>query len=770
MLRLFAAFILLLGPALSSAQDSTGTVAGVVTSPAGIAVGRAAVTVLGVTAANGGLLGTLSSDDGRFTLVNVPAGTHRLRVRALGYAQLEQSVAVAAGRRADVRLVVTPEATELAAVRTSAKPPEREQFEKQPQVSNVTVSGRVVRQLPVIGEPDVLRVVQLLPGVVAKNDFTAGYNVRGGESDQNLVLLDGVPVYNPFHLGGLFGTFIDEAVGDFQLLSGGYPASLGGRLSSVLDVKPASEERQGIHGAGGVSVLASNLTLAGMLPNGRTNWSISGRRTYADKFIDAVSDKVLPYHFQDGQLHVQHRLGGGGTLSLIAYSGLDILDANVADFGDSTQAGAGHFLFDWGNRLAGLTWRQPVARQSFLTGDSATFVQRTYWSDFRTTLDLGGGSLKLNNRIAEVGLYGSLERHRGAGTTTLGYEYTQHAVRYRADAEQAQTQLFSLDQRPAALSAFVDHLWKPSERLLLRLGVRGENVTGTGWTGISPRVSLRTFVSKDLALTLAAGQYSQWMHALRNDDAPIRIFDFWVGSDQYTDVSTAQQGVMGLERWLGDARFVRVEGYYKRYHRLPEPNPIDDPEVRGDEFYRVEGSSYGIDVFARQLESKRLSGWISYGYGLSTRANGIEQFFPVHDRRHNLNVVATYRIDGRTNLGARFGYGTGLPYTTIIGQVVRRVYDPRTATWDTGVIGRFREPVGGDRNASRYPVTQRLDLSITRDYRFRGLQLTPYFSLINATNAKNVFTYIFDYTDNPPTRSALSQFPFLPTVGASFRW
>ena len=762
-----------LSPAQLHAQrDTTGSIGGVVRSSAGGMVSRASVTVLDVQGPGGGLLGAVSDEAGRFEIARIPAGVHRVRVRALGYRTLERSVQVAGGGRTDLRVTLEATAEQLAEIRTHAKAPEREAFEGQPQVSKVTVSGQTVRQLPVIGEPDVLRVVQLLPGVVAKNDFTAGYNVRGGESDQNLVLLDGIPLYNPFHLGGLFGTFIDETVGDFQLLAGGYPASLGGRLSSVLDVSPAVEPRGGVHGGAGVSVLASSLSLGGTLPDGVTAWSIAGRRTYADKFVAAISDKSLPYHFSDGQAHLQRQLRGGGLLSLTAYSGLDLLDAHISDFGDSTQAGGGHFKFDWGNRLVGGAFRQPVHTPnegSLLFGDSAIITQRLSWTDFRTTLDLGEGSLVFNNRVGELRAQGSVERHSGMGLTTYGYEYTQHAVRYRINASAA-GDLFSLDQRPAASALFVDHQWKPHASVLVRVGARGEHVTGTGWSGLSPRVAVRWYQSKDLALTFAAGQYAQWMHALRNDDVPIRIFDFWVGSDKWVDVSTAKQAVAGVERWLGDARFIRVESYYKRYDRLAEPNPVDDPAVRGDEFLRVDGSSYGFDLYARQLESKRLSGWIAYSYGLSRRNNGEESYYPAHDRRHNLNVVATYHLTGKTLLGARFGYGSALPYTTIIGQLVRRVYDSNTGTWDTGIIGRFREPVGGARNAARYPPVQRLDMSVTHASTWRGMEFTPFFSLVNAYNAKNVFTYVFDYTDNPPTRSALSQFPLLPTVGMGVRW
>jgi hypothetical protein len=768
--------VIALAFAASAPAQETGTLRGsVVSASSREPVARASVSVLG-DSSDTPVTGAMSGEDGTFFVRSVPAGARRLRVRGPGYETRMLDVRITAGDTTRLTIELTRSVQQLATVRTEARASEREDFEKRPQVSRITVSGESVSRFPVIGEPDVLRVVQLLPGVVAKNDYTAGYNVRGGESDQNLVLLDGIPVYNPFHLGGLFGTFIDETVGDFQLMAGGFPTTHGGRLSSVLDVTPAVEPRQGIHGGAGVSVLASHLALAGTLPGGRTSWSVAARRTYADRFVDLLSDRTLPYYFVDAQMTVRRTLARGGSLSFTTYAGSDILDADIADFGDSTQAGAGRFQFGWGNRLAGVTLRQPLAGGNWLTGDSAILVQRVSWTRFKTKLDLGEGSLVFANSIDEGRLYGSLERMQGAASLVSGYEYSQHHVRYAVDAEETGTPLFDLTQRPAAVSLFTDMTWRASDDVLIRGGLRGENVTGTGWSALSPRASVRWFATPDLALTVAAGQYTQWMHALRNDDAPIRIFDFWIGSDRWVDVSTSQQAVVGLEQWLGGGgrdrspRFVRVEGYAKSFSRLPEPDPADDPAIRGDEFLLANGHSYGVDVFIRQLESERLSGWIAYSWSVSSRVREGQRYFPVHDRRHNVNAVATWRANARYLFGLRVGYGTGLPYTSIVGQIVRRFYDPYNNTWDTGVIDRFREPVGGTRNGTRYPSFQRLDLSVTRTSTWRGVSIRPYFSLINATNQRNVFTYVFDYTDNPPTRTAISQFPFLPTVGVTASW
>jgi len=166
---------------------------------------------------------------------------------------------------------------------------ERDAFESSPVVGSERVTARTIGAVPNIGEPDVARVVQLMPGVAARNDFSTAFNVRGGESDQNLVMLDGIPIYNPFHVGGLFSTFMDPTVRDVSLLTGAFPARYGGRLSSVLDVTSAEDARSGIHGTVETSVLASTAALGGAFGGGRGTWLLAGRRTYADEVVRLVS-------------------------------------------------------------------------------------------------------------------------------------------------------------------------------------------------------------------------------------------------------------------------------------------------------------------------------------------------------------------------------------------------------------------------------------------------------------------------------------------------
>ncbi|HUF29827.1 MAG TPA: TonB-dependent receptor [Gemmatimonadaceae bacterium] len=743
------------------AQAGTGTIRGVVISAAtGEGIVRATVEASGQR--------VLTNDNGRFELGGIPSGSTAVRAIAFGHRPATVQATVTSGAATEVRIILEALPVELAPVETEAqRSRERRLFEETPDVGGFSIAGRTMSQLPAVGEADVLRVVQLLPGVLARNDYDAGYNVRGGESDQNLVLLDGIPVYNPFHMGGLFGTFIDDAIERADLSAGGFGASYGGRLSSVLDVDSREEARAGVHGSAGLSLLSSSLMLGGAPGDGRTSWNVAARRTYADLLARQFRDEGFPYHFQDAQLHLMRVLGGGGTISLTGYAGKDVLDGSFASLDDSTNLGGGDLVFDWGNALAGITLNLPVRR---LFGDSATIIQRASVSHFGTSLNLGGGGLRFENRVLDLRLSGSLTRSGEKHTPAVGYEVVRHNLSYDIFSEQLTANLFELEQKPTTLAVFAEDLWRVTPSLLARIGVRAEQVSDAGWTGISPRVALKYFLTPDLAVTAAGGRYAQWLHAVRDEDLPVRIFDFWVSADEHIPVSLATHAVLGAESWLSDARFVRVEAFLKEYDRLVEPDPADDPTVRGDEFRDVEGRSYGLDVLVRQLDLGRLSGWLAYTFTMNHRIKDDERYAPAQDRRHNLNLIATYRTAGEYVLSGRFGFGTGTPFTPIEGQLVRRVYDPARQMWDPAGAERQTNVVGGERNSSRYPVYHRLDFAVSRTYVKRRTTITPYLQLVNAYNRRNVWIYSFDYEDNPPTSEAISQFPILPTLGVTVEW
>jgi hypothetical protein len=638
-------------------------------------------------------------------------------------------------------------------------------------VATIDLTANAIAGVPSIGEPDVVRVVQLLPGVVARNDFNTGLTVRGGEADQNLILIDGFPIYNPFHLGGLFSTFMDATVGGIELISGAFPARYGGRLSSVLDVRSMDDARPGVHASADLSALAATGRVAGSFAKGRGTWSAAARRTYADAVVTAFTNNVLPYHFRDFHTRATYALPHNWRLAVTGYSGKDVLDANFAELeADSapSRAGEGQWAVNWGNHVIGVSASKelgPDVRVPLLgwrLGESATFEQRLSTSSFSTLLDVGGGAFAQRNEVKDYRLAGSLRARGTRHEPSLGWELSTNRVRYASSSSETGTTDFDFTQRPIAAAVWGEDTWHLSSRWLVAGGLRAEGLSGRDWMALSPRVSLKFFATPQLALTAGVGRATQWMHSMAGD-GPLRYFDVWIASDSFTPVATAWHWVAGAERRIPDGT-IRVEGYVKRYDRVMEANWSEDPATRGDEFFTDKGSSYGVDLIARHQPKTGLGGWISYSYGVSSRTRDGVTWAPGHDRRHDLDAVAMWRLSNY-RVGARFGYGSGTPYTRIIGEVARRVYDPSRDRWGTGDPPIFVEPLGGPRNGARFPATHRLDLDASREFRVRGGTVAPYVSVVNAYNAKNIFIYLYDYSTDRPTRKAISQFPIVPSVG-----
>jgi len=317
-------------------------------------------------------------------------------------------------------------------------------------------------------------------------------------------------------------------------------------------------------------------------------------------------------------------------------------------------------------------------------------------------------------------------------------------------------------QKPTSAALWVEDLWRVSSRWIVDGGLRAEALTGREWAGLSPRVTLKFLATPELAFTVGVGRATQWMHSLAGD-GPLRYFDVWVASDSFTPVSAAWHYVAGVERRIPNGS-VRVEGYLKQYDRVMEANWSEDPAIRGDEFFADQGRSYGADMIARYQPATVLGGWVSYTYGVSARTRDGVTWAPGHDRRHDLNVVAMWRLS-QYRLGARFGYASGTPYTAIVGQVARRVYDPSRDQWGTGDPPIYVEPLGGPHNGARFPANHRLDLDASREFHVHGGIVAPYVSVVNAYNAKNIFIYRYDYSTDTPTRKAISQFPIVPSLG-----
>jgi hypothetical protein len=663
--------------------------------------------------------------------------------------------------------------TTLPGVRTEATRIERQIFDQAPNVGSLSVSGKELAGAPrFFSEADILRAVQLLPGVEARNDFNAGMNVRGGEGDQNLVLLDGYPIYNPFHLGGLFGTFIGPTVGRVDLLTGAFPAAYGNRLSSVLDVRSAEETRNGLHGTANVSLLASTASLGSAIADGRGSWMIAGRRTYIDLATRLLAPDEVPYDFRDLQAHASYAFGNGLRLAITGYAGHD-----AVSFAESGTAQPDTQAFSWGNRVLGATvGRTLTAPHSIFSvpmADSVALEQRVSISTFDADVRVGNGLITIHAPLRDIRTSGLVASFGAKHTRTLGYEIATQHFAFENNFSAPIFPADSLAQRMASGSVYYDDLWRPMPKVILTAGARFDAVSGRHWRRITPRLSAKYFINDDLAITGGVGEYAQWIRSLAREEVPIRPLDFWVGSGRDWPVSTARHYVLGTEGWLNRNRSFRVEVFLKTYRNLLEPNPVDDAQKDGDEFLFLRGHSYGADFMLRQFQVGRFNGWVAYTFGVSTRVGGDgKTFHPAQDRRHDINLVGSWDYTKYT-LGTRVNLATGTPYTYIVGSFETQDYDAFTHGYtgtqsETGFQGT--QYIADDRNGARLPLTSRIDLSLTRKGHLFGLPFSTYLSVANAANAQNVFAYSFEYNRLPPKRVKVPQLPIVPTLGFSVAW
>lgn len=743
--------------ALPASGQATGAIRGRVVDSSSVAARSGiGVNVLGTT------LSSISGADGRFLIARVPAGERRLRVRGIGIIESTVNVTVRSDDTTDIQIAVRSAVVSLEAMRIDAAAAEREAFATKPNVGALGLTARAMQAVPRIGEADPMRVIAMTPGVQSRNDFSTGFNVRGGESDQNLILLDDYPIYNPFHLGGLFSTFISSATRNVQLFNGAFPARYGGRLSSVIDVQSKEDPRPGLHGTADVSMLASTLSAGGGIGS-RGTWMLAGRRTYADQMAKVFTDDAVPYYFRDEHAHASYELPRGFRLSATVYDGRDVLDGSFGQITDSaTAANEGRFALNWGNLVGGVTLARGLYSAS---GDSTIVSQGVSTSRFSTSYDAGSGAQTLYNELRDLRFAGALSRYGRTHSPSVGYEVSRYDIDYRRGSPTGTLDLITSHQDPVTVAAYVDDLWRLGGRVLLSGGLRIERVGELGWTALSPRASVKVLTSDRAAFTAAVGRFTQGLHTLSYEDDPIRLFDYWRAADSTSAPSTSWQFVLGHERWLSPTRSVRIEGFYKRYRDLLEPNFADDPRVDGDEFLNYEGTSYGADVFVRAFEAGPFSGWLSYTYARSERKRDTVRYTPSQDRRHDVNLTTSWRVR-KFVMGARVAFASGMPYTEAVGAQPRRYYDPTNRIWGSSRRATFQD-IGGQRNGARYPGTHRVDFLIERPFTRGRVSFSPYINVVNATDARNVLFYTYRFSSSPAVRQTVTQFPFLPSAGVS---
>lgn len=766
---MIAAFALLF---LSALQLQASTISGTVVEKGSKEVVVGATVALhrdSLVAGRKPLRGAYTNRYGFYSISGIEPGTYAVVVSSVGYAPYVTAVVITDEtqqvgldvemRPKDIRsaeVVVTAERSSTALERQSV----------------ITIAPSFIKEMPAIGgEVDVFRVLQLLPGVKSASELSAGLYVRGGSPDQNLVLLDGVTVYNPSHLGGFLSSFHADALRDVKLLKGAFPAEYGGRLSSVIDITMKEGNAERIKGSGSVSLIASGLQIDGPVDS-TTTFMVSGRRFYLDLLVGlgsmlAADPGPIPqYYFYDLNMKLNKRLGQNDRLFLSGYFGRDVLSS-----GDDTT---GTFDVGWGNATANLRWAHIINAEMF-TSTSLIYTDYTFGTelssrDYQTGREASFG---VRSRIRDLTLRSELQWSAAADhLVKTGIDVTRHNFLSSVGGSLIEIDtsfiragdIISVD---AAL--YAQDEWTITDVLRANLGGRLYWFQQGGWLRFEPRASMSYDLTPTSSLTGSFAIAHQFLHLIVRNDVSLPT-DVWFPSTSKIQPSRSVQGVLGYQTSFDDNtwRFT-AETYYKTMENLYEYR--DDAEFTlgvplESQFTSGSGRAYGLELFLqRQLGD--LTGWIGYTLAWTERTfpelNGGKTFTPRYDRRHDVSIALQYRIGETWRLGATWQYATGAAYTVPSAQ-----YLTGELNWGNS------QDYFTERNAFRIAPFHKLDLNLINEFEMFDLPWEFSINIYNVYNRRNPFALYSNMERDDATGEYVKKFkqitlfPIIPTVGLRF--
>lgn len=700
----------------------------------------------------GSALGSSTNVDGYYAIQDIPPGRHQVSFSYIGYEPLVLEATVHPNRTTRLNAELTPGTVWLAETIVEA---DRDEEERLVQTSFLSLDSQQLRELPAVGETDILRALQLLPGIQAASDISSGLYVRGSGPDQTLILLDQIPLYNPSHAFGFFSTFNADAIKDMSLHKGAYPAEYGGRLGSVLDVRNRDGNRNQVAGKGGLSLIASRLTLEGPLSHG--SWLISGRRTYLEPMLSAMrasGTDVPSYYFYDLNAKLNRDFGHDNKVSMSGYFGRDDLAFNFS---------ADSFIqIRWGNTAVTSKWTHvftPAVFGNFVLSWSEYFTT-TSLSLFETPIefssDVRDASLK-----ADVDFFASSHHTFTAGLLASLYEF---GYRQRFNHED------QVDVRlePSLLGIYLQDKWQLSLDTIVRYGLRTSYFTEGRRLHVEPRISMSHALNDKFRLKFAGGSYHQYLQLITTEG--FGGGDIWVPLDSSVEPGESWQ-IAGGGEWEPDPAWqITAEAYYARQKNLVSVDnnvaaDSADDQNTSEEIFISGGSGYstGLELFA-QKRTGSLTGWVGYGLGWTRRLfdelnQGIE-FAPKYDRRHDLSLVLTYRT-GKWTFGINQIYATGQAFTPAAERYTLR----NPATGNPPPSGLL---LPAPKNSARLLPYHRMDLSIKRDFSLLGVQADGFIQLFNAYNRRNEWFVQYDTSDIETEPSVVKMLPIVPTLGINF--
>lgn len=728
-----------------------------------------------------------------FYALSLPPATYEVEFSYVGYQTMTETIELQSNQELNISL--PPSVTEMQEVVITEERADEFKNVERIEMSRNDIPVDLVKKTPALfGEPDIIKTVQMMPGVISAGEGTSGYFVRGGGADQNLILIDEAPIYDPSHFFGLFSVFNADVIKDSELYKGGIPAQFGGRLSSILEVRTKDGNNQQLSGSGSIGLLASKVMLEGPIANENSSFLLSARRSYADVFLKMSPDEDLSenqVYFYDINAKVNWKPDNKNRFFLAAYAGRDAFNfSNI-------------FGFNWGNKTGTFRWNHLFNEKLFsnttliASNFDYTLASEQSAAEFDWEANLQEFSLKQDfnyfinpKNVLSFGLQASYRRFSPGtikpgsdesyfGSIEMDKMYAMDYALYASNEQQISQRLSLL--YGLRLSVFqnvgettIYEYAKNDQGLPDNINVRIIDSTYYGsmkpiktFANLEPRFSARYMLGNNNSVKLSYNRMVQYVHLMSNSTVPVP-FNTWTPSSPYLNPQVADQLALGYFQNFNDNMFAfSVESYYKKMQDVTDFADNANLLLNQNapvEYRQGEGESYGLEFFL-QKNKGRMTGFASYTLSkteLSIPGVNRNEVFPAnYDRRHVANIVANYGVNDQWSIGANFTYSTGRPFTLPVG---RYVFDD------------YNVDLYSERNSYRLPDFHRLDLSANYEPRrnaTRRWKTSWSFAIYNAYNRRNPFTIytqaIQDEEGNvidPDKKEArmVYLFPILPSV------
>lgn len=662
-------------------------------------------------------------------------------------------------------------------------------------MSSVDIPIEQIKQIPALmGEKDVLKVIQLMPGVQKGSEGSTGIYVRGGGPDQNLIILDEAPVYNANHLFGFFSVFNGDALKSVELIKGGFPARYGGRLSSVIDLQMKDGNKEKIHGEAGVGIISARFTLEGPIIKNKCSFLVSARRTYIDALIYPFlpKDGKLGYYFYDLNAKINYVFNDKNRLYLSGYFGKDKFYLNTKTKDSETKVG-----LDWGNATGTLRWNHLFNNRLF---SNLSLIFTNYQLGIGSTNKYGSDyyNLRYVSDIRDFGAKYNFDfvphpnHYIRFGINSTWHHFVPQALVIKSSdpVNEFNNKARAIDTYEGGV--FVEDDWRVTSKLKMNVGFRLSAFSGKGNNSFNPepRTSLRYLLGNDFSLKGSYAMMNQYLHLLSNTGVGLPT-DLWVPATDKVKPQQSQQVALGLAKDLPKKNLtITVEGYYKWMKNVlnykeganflnagnntnaEAQNDWQDKVVSGT------GLSYGAE-FLIQKKVGKFTGWV--GYTLSwtwlqfDSLNFGERYPARYDRRHDISVVGIYKINDHITLSCTWVYGTGNAITLPIASYGIEQHTIQGTQQQSQPGDLWPYTIGGDygkKNSFRMAPYHRMDIGIQFHKKLKRCVRTFECSLYNVYSRQNPFFYYTSY-NNDSKKTILMQaslFPILPSVSWSYKF